>query len=107
MDRTEKIDALVEVLDDNNIKIIETSTIQGLIIDAQFNADEYEDEYEYDELLDKGLVPEDIVSLREFFESAMWMLVKVDEVQGVSFDNVELSIDMLYESDLWKEKDEE
>lgn len=34
MNRKEKIDAIVEFLDENHITIIETTNIQGLIIDA-------------------------------------------------------------------------
>ncbi len=104
MNRQEKIEALIEVLDENNIKIIETSTIQGLIIDAQFTINEDEDEY--NGFVEKGLTDEDFKFLEEFFESTMWMMIKIDDVQGVSFDNVELSLDMLYESDLWKDEED-
>ena len=103
MNRQEKIDALVEFFDENNIKIIETSTIQGLIIDAQFDIDESESAYEHDELIEKGLRDGDFKSLEEFLESKMWMMIKIDEVTGVSFDNCELSSDLLHESDLWKD----
>ncbi len=107
MNRQEKIEVLIEVLDDNNIKIIETSTIQGLVIDAQFNINQGEGEFEYNELIEKGLIDEDFASLEEFLESNMMMMVKIDDVQGVSFDNVELSLDMLYELNLWKDDEDE
>ncbi len=68
LERQKKIDALVEFLDDNHITIIETSTIQGLIIDAQFTINQDESEDEYNELIEKGLTDEDFESLNEFLE---------------------------------------
>jgi len=107
MNRKEKIDALIEVLDENGIKIIEVYKIQGLIIDVQFTINRYESEDEYNEFVEKGLTDQDFESLEEFLESKMWMMIRIDDVQGVSFENVELSLDMLYESDLWKDEEEE
>ncbi len=106
MNRQEKIEALIEVLDENNIKIIDTSSIQGLIIDAQFTINRDDNEFEYNEMIDKGLTDEDLGIVESFIEASSWMMVKIDDVQGVSFDNVELSLDMLYESDLWKDVEE-
>ncbi len=109
MERQKKIDALVEFLDDNHITIIETSTIQGLIIDAQFTINQDESEDEYNELIEKGLTDEDFESLNEFLESKMLMMIKIDEVNGVSFENCEISSEALPEFiiDLWKDEEDE
>ena len=107
MNRKEKIDAVIEFLDENHIVIIETADIQGLIIDAQFNIDEKESAYDHDELIEKGLTKEDLQSFNSYLEDNMMMMIKIDEVTGVSFDNCELSSDFLYESDLWKDEEEE
>lgn len=103
MNRQEKIDAIVEFLDENSIKIIETTNIQGLIIDAEFIIDEPENEYEHNELIEKGLIEEDLESFKTFLENKQMIMIKIDDVTGVSFDNCELSSDLLYESDLWKD----
>ena len=106
MNRKEKIDAVVEFMDDNNIKIIETANIQGLIIDAQFviDAEDEQNEDEYNELISKDLTDRDLELLNSYLENNMMMMVKTDDVQGVSFENCEISSDMLYESDLWKDE---
>ncbi len=109
MNRQEKIDVLIEFLDENHITIIETSTIQGLIIDAQFTINQDESEDEYNELIEKGLMNEDFKSLEEFLESKMLMMIKIDDVQGVSFENCEISSEALPEFaiDLWKDEEDE
>lgn len=35
------------------------------------------------------------------------MMIKTDEITGVSFDNCEISSDMLYDIYLWKDEEEE
>ncbi len=77
MNRKEKINAIVEFLEENSLIIIDTVTIQGLIIDA------------------------------DFLEKSNLMIVKGDDISGVSFDNVELSLDLLVESKLWEDEKEE
>ena len=108
MERKEKIDAFIDFLDENHITIIETSTIQGLIIDAQFTIDQDESEDEYNELIEKGLTDEDFESLNEFLESKMLMMIKTDDVNGVSFENCEISSNTFPEfaTDLWKDEEE-
>ena len=107
MDRTEKIDIIVEFLDENHIKIIDTTSIGSVIVDAEQSLDKVENKYEYDELLEKGLKDSDIEALNEFLEKNTLMMIKSDEISGVSFENSECYIDGLGldETDLWKEKD--
>lgn len=109
MNRQEKIDAVIEFLDENNMKIIETANIQALIIDAQFviAAEDEENEYEYNELIDKGLTDKDLELLNLYLEDNLMMMIKIDDVQGVSFDNCELSSELLYESVLWEDDKDE
>jgi len=106
MDRKEKIDVLVEFLNDNGIKVIETKTIQGLIIDAEFIIDEDENEDEYNELIEKGLTEEDLESFKNFLENGNMIMINIDDVTGVSFENCELSSELLYEPELnlWKDE---
>lgn len=112
MNRKEKIDAVIEFMEENMIKIIETANIQALIIDAQFviDAEDEQNEYEYNELIDKGLIDKDLELLNSYLEDNLMMMIKTDEIQGVSFENCVLSSELLYESVLWeddKEEDEE
>ena len=97
MDRTEKIDALVEFFDENNIKIIDTTRIGSVIVDAEQTLDKVDDEYE--SLIEKGLTDDDIDSLKEFLEKNNLMMIKPDEISGVSFENSEYNIDV--DTDLW------
>ncbi len=101
MDRTEKIDIIVEFLDDNHIKIIDITCIGSVIIDA--GIDEGDNKYEYDELLEKGLTDDDIESFKKFLEKNTLMMIKIDEISGVSFENAEYYIDGLIDTDLWNE----
>ncbi len=103
MDRTEKIDIIVEFLDDNHIKIIDTTCIGSVIIDAEQCIDEGDNKYEYDELLEKGLTDDDIESFKKFLEKNTLMMIKIDEISGVSFENAEYYIDGLIDTDLWNE----
>mgnify|MGYP003394531180 CR=1 FL=1 len=107
MDRTEKIDIIVEFLDDNHVKIIDTTSIGSVIIDAEQSIEKVENKYEYDELLEKGLSDSDIESFKKFLEKNTLMMIKIDEISGVSFENSEFDIDSLYETDLWKDEVEE
>lgn len=109
MERKEKIVAVIEFMEENNIKIIETANIQVLIIDAQFviDAEDEQNEYEYGELIDKGLTDKDLKLLNSYLEDNLMMMIKTDDVQGVSFENCELSSEMLYESVLWEDEDKE
>ena len=104
MDRTEKIDVIVEFLDDNRIKIIDTTSIGSVIVDAEQSLDKVDNKYEYDELLEKGLSDDDIESFKKFLGRNTLMMIKADEISGVSFENSEYNIDDLAcAGDLWKD----
>lgn len=105
MERTEKIDAIVEFLDENNIKIIDTTSIGSVIVDAEQSLDNADNKYEYDELLEKGLSDSDIESFKKFLEKNNLMMIKTDDISGVSFEHSEYY--GLYESDLWGDEVEE
>lgn len=107
MDRTEKIDAIVEFLDENHIKIIDTTSIGSVIVDAGHSLDKVDSECEYDELIEKGLTGGDIESFKKFLEKNTLMMIKIDEISGVSFENAEYDIDGLYDTDLWEDEVEE
>lgn len=109
MNRKEKIDVIIEFLDENHITIIETANIQGLIIDAQVDFNESESAFEHDELIEKGLTDEDLQSFISYLEYNMMMMVKTDEVTGVSFENCEILSNALPEIaiELWKDEEEE
>lgn len=107
MDRTEKIDAIIEFLDENHIKVIDITSIGSIVIDAEQSLDKVDDKYEYDELLDKGLTEDDIESFKKFLEKNTLMMIKIDNISGVSFENSEYYIDGLVETDLWNDEAEE
>ena len=92
MEREEKIGAIVEFLDENHIKIIDATSIGSVIVDAEQCLDQVDDKYEYDELLEKGLTDEDIESFKKFLEKNTLMMIKTDEISGVSFENSEYDI---------------
>lgn len=107
MDRTEKIDVIVEFLDENHIKIIDTTSIGSVIVNADQSLDKVDNKYEYDELLEKGLTENDIGSFKKFLEHNTLMMIKTDEISGVSFENSEYDIDGLVETNLWNDEVEE
>ncbi len=107
MDRLEKIDIIVEFLDDSHIKIIDTTNIGSVVVDAEQSLDKEFNKCEYDELLEKGLTDNDIESFKTFLEKNTLMMIKTDEISGVSFENAEYYIDGLYETDLWSDEAEE
>jgi len=110
MERREKIDALVEFLDENHVKIIDTAIIGSVIIDAEQSLNKEDDEYEYNELLEKGLTENDIESFKKFLEKNNLMMIKADEISGVSLENCEYCTDNLDdnldETDLWSDETE-
>lgn len=101
MNRTEKIDAIIEFLDDNHIKIIDTTSIGSVVVDAEQSLDKLDNKYEYIELIEKGFTEGDIDSFKKFLEKNTLMMIKTDEISGVSFENSEYYIDGLDETDLW------
>lgn len=107
MDRTEKIYVIVEFFDENHIKIIDTASIGSVVVDAEQSLDKVDNKYEYDELLEKGLTDGDIESFKKFLEKNALMMIKTDEISGVSFENSEYYIDGLDETDLWNDEVEE
>ena len=104
MDRTEKIDAIVEFLDENHIKIIDMASIGSVVVDAEQCLDKVDNKYEYDELLEKGFADGDIESFNKFLEKNTLMMIKTDDISGVSFENSEYDIDGLIGTDLWKDE---
>jgi hypothetical protein len=107
MDRTEKIDIIIEFLDENHIKIIDTTSIGSVIVDADQSLDKVDNKYEYDELLEKGLTENDIGAFKKFLEHNTLMMIKTDEISGVSFENSEYDIDGLIGTDLWNDEAED
>lgn len=109
MDRTEKIDVIVEFFDENHIKMIDTTGIGSIIVDAEQSLDKINNKFEYEQLLEKGLTEDDIESFKKFLEKNTLMMIKTDEISGVSFENSEYDIDGLGldETDLWSDKVEE
>lgn len=106
MERTEKIDTIVEFLDENHVKVVDTTGIGSVIVDAEQTLDKVDNEYEYSELLEKGLTDDDIESFKKFLEKNTLMMIKIDDISGVSFENSEYDTDSLYETDLWKDEAE-
>ena len=108
MERREKIDALVEFLDENHVKIIDTAIIGSVIIDAEQSLNKEDDVFEYNELLEKGLTENDIESFKKFLEKNNLMMIKADEISGVSLENCEYCADNLDdnldETDLWSDE---
>ena len=107
MERAEKIDIIVEFFDENHIKIIDTTGIGSVIVDAEQSLDKVDNKYEYDELIEKGLTNSDIESFLKFLEKNTLMMIKIDEISGVSFENSEYDINFLGETDLLEDKEEE
>jgi hypothetical protein len=107
MERLEKISVIIEFLDDNHIKVIDTTNIGAIIVDAEHNLNREDDECEYNELLDNGLTEEDIESFKKFLEENTLMMIKIDEISGVSFENCEYYIEGLDETNLWGEEEKE
>lgn len=107
MDRVEKINIIVEFLDDNHVEMIDTANIGSVIIDAEQSLDKVDDEFEYNELIEKGLTDGDIESFKQFLEKNTLKMIKVDEISGVSFENSEYGAEGLYETDLFGNKVEE
>lgn len=107
MDRLEKIDAIVEFLDDNHIKIIDTTSIGAIVIDAELSLNKEDTELEYNELLEKGLTEKDIESFNKFIEKNTLMMIKIDEISGVSFENCEYYIEGMNETDLLTDSEED
>jgi hypothetical protein len=103
MDRTEKIDAILEFLDENNIKIIDITCIGSVSVDAEQSLDKVDNEYEYNELLEKGLTDFDIENFKKFLEKNNLIMIKSDEISGVSFENSEYYIEGLSDTDLLKD----
>lgn len=107
MDRIEKIDVIIEFIDENHIKIIDMASIGSVIVGAEQSLDKIDNKYEYDELLEKGLSESDIESFKKFLEKNTLLMIKTDEISGVSFENSEYCIDGLYEAGLWSDEMEE
>ena len=103
MEREEKIDAIVEFLDENHIKIIDTTGIGSIVVDAEQCLDKVDNKYEYDELLEKGLTDSDIESFKKFLEKNTLIMIKTDEISGVSFENSEYDIEHFVDTDLWRD----
>ena len=107
MERQEKIGIIIEFLDDNHIKIIDTTGIGCIVIDAEYSMNREDNREEFDELLEKGLTENEIESFVKFLEKNTLMMIKIDEISGVSFENAEYYIEGLDETDLWSESEEE
>jgi len=104
MDRKEKIDAILEFLDENNINIIDTTCIGSVTVDAEQSLDKVDDKNDYNELLEKGLSEYEIENFKKFLEKNTLMMIRLDEISGVSFENSDYYIEGLYDTDLWSEE---
>ena len=105
MNRQEKIDVIIDFLDENGLKIIETSTIQGLIIDAEYCIDEPEAKDEIAELISTGLSLDELELFKTYLNDNQMILIKEDEISGVSFENCEYISDLLHESELLNDEE--
>lgn len=107
MERLEKIDTILDFLDENHVKIIDATNIGAVMIDAELSLNKEDTELEYNELLEKGLTEKDIESFYKFIEKNTLIMIKVDEISGVSFENCEYYVEGLDETDLWNDEDGE
>lgn len=106
MERQDKIDAMKEFLEESNISIIEVD-FGKIVLEADFSLNKEENEYEYKELLEKGLTEKHIEEFKKFLESNNLILLEIDKISGVSFENLEWDIDNLEESELWSSECDE
>jgi hypothetical protein len=110
MERKEKIDVIVEFIDENHITLVDITCIGSIIVDAEQSLNKEDDAYEYNELLEKGLTDNDIESFKKFLEKNTLMMIKINDISGVSFENCEYSPDNLDdnldETDLWSNEEE-
>lgn len=105
MNREEKIRNLAECLEEYHVSIIDTENIKGIVIDAEVNIDTLKEDLSgYDE--NKGITDDDLDNLFVFLEDQGLVLVNLDSVTGVSFENCEYSMDALIESILWEDEEE-
>ena len=107
MERQDKIDAIIEFLDDNHVKIVDTTNIGAVMVDAELSLNKEDTELEFNELLEKGLTEKDIESFNNFIEKNTLMMIKVDVISGVSFENCEYYVEGLGETDLWSDEEKE
>jgi hypothetical protein len=103
MEREDKIEKVIQVLDDNHIEIIDTDILGSVIIDAQAILEKGKDVY--DQLIEEGITKEDIDELIDFLGDQN-ILVEMDNISGVSFEDIP-SNEFLYDSDLWIEDNDE
>ncbi len=101
--REEKINRLLDYLNENNIKIIEIEKIGEVIIDEEFNVIQNKEycNFEHIELTEIGLSGSDIDELGRFLDSSGLMMIREDDITGVSFENCEYYLDKLFDSTLW------
>lgn len=105
MERQEKIDTFVEFLEENRVSLIDKTVIGAVIIDVELTLSEDDSEYERDELIEKGFEEEDIDSIEKFLENKNLMMVKADEISGVSLENCEYELQELYDTDIFGDSD--
>lgn len=109
--REGKIDSLVDFFGENNLIIVDTEDIGSVVVECDVRINNEEDstdkdsKYYYDELIDKGLDNKDIEGFNEFLDRHSLIIVKNDNVSGVSFENCMYDLDELYNLDLWKNEE--
>jgi hypothetical protein len=103
MERKEKIDMIIEFLEENHINIIYRTSVGSVIVDAEQSLNKVDHKYEYNELLEKGLTDSDIEFFKKFLEKNTLMMIKIDNISGVSFEDCEYNIDDLCETDLLRD----
>ncbi len=101
MERKEKIDGLIEFFEENNIILVDKRTIGNIIFDDELIFGE-DDTYYHDELIEKGFVDSNIESLKKFLGINYLMMIKTENMSGISLEHCEYSPDELYGTDLWK-----
>jgi hypothetical protein len=90
--RARKIQKLIQFLNDNGILMVEQSRI-GYV----GTANTVKEEFIHDGLIiESGFTKDDVNSVMEFLKRARIILISVDDIWGVSFENCLLNEDELY-----------
>ena len=90
--RERKIRKLIQFLNDNGILMVEQSRIGDV-----GTTNPVKEEFIHDGLIiESGFTKDDVISVMEFLKRARVILMSVDDIMGVSFENCLLNEDELY-----------
>lgn len=94
--RERKIQKLIQFLNDNDILMVKQSHIGDIGITDAAN-----EEFIHDHLIiESGFTKDDVINITEFFKRARVILISIDDICGVSFENCLLNEDELYVSNI-------